>query len=164
MTFTEGNEHLNTEETLKDRFLTFTIDDVTYGIEMFYIREIISIQNITEIPEMPAYIKGVINLRGLILPVMDVRLRFEKNHKNYDDRTCAIIVEISGNTVGLIVDSVSEVLSIQSSEISNMPDVGDGRSSRFIKNIGKNSSSVVLIVDSEKLLSDKDLELLCEFA
>lgn len=157
-------ENDNTKETQRDRFLTFTISDVTYGIEMYFIREIVGLQEITEVPEMPDYIKGIINLRGIIIPVMDVRIRFGKDQRDYDDRTCVIVVEISGNSVGLIVDSVCEVLPILSEEISEAPDFGNGQTNRFIQNVGKSSSGIVLIINSAKLLNEKELETLGEIA
>lgn len=148
----------STEDTQKGRFLTFIIGDVTYGIEMHFIREIVSLQAITEMPEMPAYIKGIINLRGVIIPVMDIRLRFGKEKRVYDDRTCVIVVEICANSLGLIVDSVSEVLSIPAEDISEVPGTASEQANRCVKNIGKKDGSVVLIVDCEKLLGDKELE------
>ena len=90
----------------KGRFLTFVVDEEFYGIEIQYITEIIGIQTITTIPELPEYLKGIINLRGKIIPVMDVRLRFRKQQRKYNDRTCIIVVEIKDITLGLIVDSV----------------------------------------------------------
>lgn len=148
----------STEDTQKGRFLTFTIGDGTYAIEMYFIREIVGLQAITAMPEMPVYIKGIINLRGVIIPVMDVRLRFGKDQRDDDDRTCVIVVEISSSSVGLIVDSVSEVLSISAEEITEVPGAGYGQANRFIKNIGKSSGGVVLIVDCEKLMSEKVFE------
>ena len=157
-------EYGSEEDTLKGRYLTFVISSVTYGIEMFFIREIVGLQAITEMPEMPEYIKGIINLRGVIIPVMDMRLRFGKAHKEYDERTCVIVVEISGSSVGLIVDSVSEVLSIPEAEISEVPGTSPGHSGRFIKNIGKSVGGVVLIVDCGKLINEEEMEELSAIA
>lgn len=94
------------EDTLKGRYLIFTLDKETYGVEIKYVTEIIGIQTITEIPELPEYVKGIINLRGKIIPVMDVRLRFKKEPKEYNDRTCIIVLDIRDLTIGLIVDRV----------------------------------------------------------
>ncbi|NLM79860.1 MAG: purine-binding chemotaxis protein CheW, partial [Clostridiales bacterium] len=111
------SEFLALEQIVDDdpqdgRYLTFSLDSECYGIEIKYVTEIIGIQPITEVPEMPEYIKGIINLRGRIIPVMDVRLRFKKPFREYDERTCIIVIEIRDIVLGLIIDRVSEVLTI----------------------------------------------------
>ena len=110
------------EDTQKNRFLTFMVDSESYGLEISVVTEIIGIQEITKIPETPDYIKGVINLRGRVIPVMDVRLRFRKPPLEYDDRTCIVVVDMKNLSVGLIVDSVSEVLTIQEGDIVPPPE------------------------------------------
>ena len=147
------------EDTQKGRFLTFQIGGEVYGIEIKYVTEIIGIQPITEVPELPEYIKGIINLRGKIIPVMDIRLRFKKDWVAYNDRTCVIVVDIGIFSIGLIVDHVSEVLSIPEEEIADPPDVKNG-GNRYIKGIGKVGSEVKLLLDCDKLLNDKDMETL----
>ena len=146
------------EDTLTGRYLTFLLGKETYGIEIRYVIEIIENQTITEVPEMPGYMKGIINLRGKIIPVMDVRLRFGKESRDYDDRTCVIVIDLSGIYIGLIVDSVSEVISIPSQEISELPSINAGQKSGYVKNIGKVSGNVILLIDCEKLLSENVLE------
>ena len=159
----EGNvlqelyEHNFEEDTQAGRFLTFLIDKEMFGIEIRCVTEIIGIQEITEVPEMPDYIKGIINLRGKIIPLMDVRLRFGKGLRDYDDRTCVVVIDLSGVAIGLIVDSVSEVLTIPEQEIDNMPCLNSNRGSGFIKNIGKLKSGVCLLIDCDKLLSAEEL-------
>jgi purine-binding chemotaxis protein CheW len=100
-----------------------------YGIAIGYVTEIIGLQSITEIPELPHYVKGIINLRGKIIPVMDVRLRFNKEAKEYNDRTCTIVIEVRDITVGLIVDAVAEVASITSENIVPPPQI-DGNNTQ----------------------------------
>ncbi|HPU62611.1 MAG TPA: chemotaxis protein CheW [Mobilitalea sp.] len=140
------------DDTLGNRFLTFQLEKEVYGIEIKYVTEIIGIQSITEVPEMPAYIRGIINLRGRIIPVMDVRLRFKKNFKEYNDRTCVIVVNVDDLSIGLIVDSVSEVITIPEEDIAPPPDMGnDG--DKFIMGIGKVGNDVKLLLDCEKLLN-----------
>lgn len=141
------------EDTQKDRFLTFALGSDSYGIEICHVTEIIGIQPITEVPELPEYIRGIINLRGKIIPVMDVRLRFGKPFKDYDDRTCIIVIEIGDISIGLIVDSVSEVLSIPDTEIVPPPEMNK-TGNKYIKGIGKAGSDVKLLLDCEKLLND----------
>ncbi|MEN8908222.1 MAG: chemotaxis protein CheW, partial [Clostridiales bacterium] len=109
------------EDTQKDKYLTFQLDKESYGIEIKYVTEIIGIQKITEIPELPNFVKGIINLRGKIIPVIDVRLKFGKQYKEYNDRTSIVVIEIKDTLVGLIFDVVSEVLSIVDSNIVDPP-------------------------------------------
>lgn len=146
------------EDTQKGKFLTFLLGNEFYGIEIRYVTEIIGIQAITGVPELPEYVKGIINLRGKIIPVIDVRLRFKKPFREYNDRTCVIVVDIKDASVGLIVDSVSEVLSIPDGDIVSPPEVSKGFSNRYIKGIGKVGSEVKLVLDCDKLLSDNELD------
>lgn len=146
------------EDTQKDRYLTFSLEREAYGIEIKYVTEIIGIQPITEIPELPEYVKGVINLRGKIIPVMDVRLRFKKEPKEYNDRTCVIVVDIKDISIGLIVDRVAEVLTIPEQDIVEPPQMNKGLNNRYIKNIGKVGNDVKLLLDCEKLFSESELE------
>lgn len=146
------------EDTQKGRFLTFSIGKEVYGIEIKYVTEIINIQKITDIPELPDYIQGIINLRGKIIPVLDVRLRFKKESKEYSDRTCIIVVDIEDISVGLIVDSVAEVTTIAENDIVPPPDVNTGFSNRYIKGIGKVGDEVKLLLDCTRLLTDVDYE------
>jgi len=139
------------EDTQKGKFLTFTLGNEFYGIEIMHVTEIIGIQVITEVPELPEYIRGIINLRGKIIPVMDVRLRFKKPFREYNDRTCIIVVDIKDISIGLIVDCVSEVLSIPDGEIVPPPDVSKG-GNKYIKAIGKVGNEVKLLLNCTKLL------------
>lgn len=150
------NTFENEEDTQKGRYLTFLLGKETYGIEILYVTEIIGIQEITEMPEMPDYVKGIINLRGKIIPVMDVRLRFKKEPKEYDDRTCVIVINFDGFMIGLVVDSVSEVITIDDNEISEIPSMDQENSRGYVKNIGKIGHSVVLLLDCKKLLSTEE--------
>ncbi|WP_440834640.1 chemotaxis protein CheW [Paenibacillus sp. 22594] len=143
------------EDTQMGKYLTFSLEKEYYGIEIKYVTEIIGIQTITGVPELPDYIKGIINLRGKIIPVMDVRLRFKKYSKAYNDRTCIIVVDMEEISVGLIVDSVSEVLSIGEGEIVPPPEIQKS-GNRFIKGIGKVGNEVKLLLDCDKLLNEED--------
>lgn len=145
------------EDTQKDKFLTFILGNENYGIEIKHVTEIIGIQPVTEVPELPEYIRGIINLRGKIIPVMDVRLRFRKLFREYNDRTCIIVIDIKDVSIGLIVDSVSEVLSIPENEIVTPPEVSKN-GNKYIKGIGKVGSEVKLILDCEKLLDEDEVE------
>jgi purine-binding chemotaxis protein CheW len=150
------------EDTQKGRYLTFTLGKESYGIEIQYVTEIIGIQTITQIPELPEYLKGIINLRGKIIPVMDVALRFKKEPREYNDRTCIIVVDISELSIGLIVDSVSEVVTIPEQDIVDPPQMNRGTANRYIKNIGKVGNDVKLLLDCEKLLTEDELSDISE--
>ncbi|HHV08860.1 MAG TPA: purine-binding chemotaxis protein CheW [Clostridiales bacterium] len=146
------------EDTQKGRFLTFSLDKESYGIEIKHVTEIIGIQEITEIPELPQYVKGIINLRGKIIPIMDVRIRFKKEPREYNDRTCVIVVDIKNISIGLVVDRVSEVLTIPEQDIVEPPQMNKGHGNRYVRKIGKVGSDVKLLLDCEKLLTDDELE------
>jgi purine-binding chemotaxis protein CheW len=150
------------EDTQKGRYLTFSLGKESYGIEIQYVTEIIGIQTITQVPELPEYVKGIINLRGKIIPVMDVALRFKKEPREYNDRTCIIVVDISDLSIGLIVDSVSEVVTIPEQDIVDPPQMNRGINNRYIKNIGKVGNDVKLLLDCEKLLTEDELSDISE--
>lgn len=150
------------EDTQKGRYLTFSIGKESYGIEIKYVTEIIGIQAITEIPELPDYVKGIINLRGKIIPVMDIRLRFKKEAKEYNDRTCVIVVDINELSIGLIVDTVTEVLTIADEDIVSPPEMNKGMNNRYIKQIGKVGEEVKLLLDCNKLLTEDEIDELSE--
>jgi len=149
------NEELN-EDTLKNKFLTFTLGQEAYGIDICYVTEIVGIQPITVVPELPDFIRGIINLRGDIIPVMDARVKFSKEEKEYNDRTCIIVIDVRDLSIGIIVDAVSEVMSIEEENIVPPPIVG-GTGRKYIKSIGKNNESVILIIDSEMLLNQEEM-------
>ncbi|AWK49600.1 chemotaxis protein CheW [Clostridium beijerinckii] len=148
------------EDTQKDKYLIFSIDKQYYGIDIKYVIEIIGIEPITEVPELPNYIKGVINLRGKIIPVMDVRLKFKKEEKEYDDRTCIIVVEMEGISIGLIIDRVLEVANIDKNSISPPPKTSSNKDNgnKYIKGIGKMGNEVRLLIDCHKLLEEDEIE------
>jgi len=157
-----NNEKEIEEDTQKDKYLIFTIDTEKYGIEIKYILEVISIQTITKVPELEEYIKGIINLRGKIIPVMDVRLRFKKSLMKYDDRTCIIVVDVGELTVGLIVDRVSEVVNISGEQVVIPPKTSNNVRNKYINAIGKIGQDVRLLIDCNKLLNDDDKEIIKE--
>jgi purine-binding chemotaxis protein CheW len=152
------------EDTQRGRYLTFSLGNEDYGIEIIYVTEIIGLQKITEVPELPQYVRGIINLRGKIIPVIDVRTRFRKEPREYNDRTCTIVVDIRGIQTGLIVDTVAEVLDINEQDIVPLPQVGKSYHHKYIKGIGKVGSEVKLLLDCDKLLSDDEAEDLSNIA
>lgn len=150
------------EDTQRGKFLTFSVGREFYGLEIQYVTEIIGIQEITEVPELPIYVKGIINLRGKIIPVMDVRLRFKKEPQEYNDRTCIIVIDIRNISIGLIVDHVAEVVVITAENIVPPPEVRTGFHNRYVKGIGKVGSEVKLLLDCDKLLNDDEIVVISE--
>ncbi len=148
------------EDTQKGKYLTFALGKEIYGIEISFVTEIIGLQPITEVPEVPNYVKGIINLRGKIIPVIDVRLKFRKNELEYNDRTCIIVIDIQRISIGLIVDNVAEVLAIPEDGIVPPPDSKTGFHNHYIKGIGKVGNDVKLLLECEKLFSDDAVETL----
>lgn len=148
----EAVEEVYEEDTTKDKYLTFIIDGEDYGIDICHVIEIVPVSAITWVPETPEEVKGIINLRGSIVPVIDVRTKFRKEEKAYDEWTCIIVIEFDEYTVGLIVDTVNEVLLIPEEAISSPPNAKLKYQNKFIKNIGKIGDKVQLLLDVEKFL------------
>jgi purine-binding chemotaxis protein CheW len=143
------------------KFLTFYLDQELYGLPIKKAREIIGLMEITHIPKTQNYIKGVINLRGKIIPIIDLRLKFGMPEKPYTDRTCVIVIEIGfqegRHLVGVAVDNVAEVVNIQQSEIEPPPEYGAQIEGDFIAGVGKIKEKVVMILDIEEILSRDEL-------
>ncbi len=148
------------EDTMKDKYLTFHLAGEDYGLDIVFVTEIIGIQKITEVPDMPNFVKGVINLRGKVIPVMDVRLRFNLQERDYDERTCIVVVDINGTAVGLVVDQVNEVADIPEAQVEPPPRTTKGTTSRFLKGMGKVDEEVRILLNVDKLLYDEEMEML----
>ena len=140
------------EDAQQDKFLTFILSPESYGIEITHVTEIIGLQKITRIPEMPDYVKGVINLRGKVIPVMDVRLRFRMKPRDYDERTCIVVIMVKKITVGLIVDTVEEVIEIPESSIDPQSRFSDGYGNQFMKGVARVGDTVKLLIEAESLI------------
>lgn len=148
------------EEALNSsKFLTFVIGDACYGLDIAHVTEIIGLQKITAMPDVPTYIKGVINLRGNVIPVMDVRSRFGLMNRDYDDRTCIIVIHVESTSIGLVVDTVSEVLDIDHANIQPPPSMGSDTSSCYISGLGKVDTDVKVLLDARRLLNLSDIDL-----
>ena len=152
------------EDTMKDKYLTFHLAGEDYGIEIAFVTEIIGIQKVTEVPDMPDFVRGVINLRGKVIPVMDVRTRFKLASRDYDERTCIVVVNIADNAIGLVVDEVREVADIPADQVEPPPRTTKGASSRFIKGMGKMDDEVKIILNVEQLLYEEELERITDVA
>lgn len=138
------------EEVLQ--FVTFTLNNEQYAVDILNVQEINRITEITKVPNAPKYVEGVINLRGKVIPVINLRIKFCLDEKTTDDTSRIIIMEINGITNGLIVDSVSEVLRVPSSIIEPAPPMSSDLSSKFIKGIAKMQDKLIILIDIDKLI------------
>lgn len=142
-----------TDIGIDNQYLTFVIEDEEYGVEIANVKEIITMCAITKVPYTDNYLRGIINLRGEIIPVIDVRERFMKTIKEYDGLTCIIVIEYKDYSMGLIVDKVEEVMFISEDSLSSPPNDRYSYYNQFIKSIGRSSGKVKLILDLDKLLA-----------
>ena len=146
------------------KYLTFTQDEEEYGIGILKIREIIGMMAITSVPQTPEFFKGVINLRGKVIPVVDLRLRFGLNAIDYTERTCIIVVEIEGNsgkiTIGIVVDAVSEVLNIKGNDIEDTPTFGTKLNTDYILGMAKMEGGVKILLGIDCVLGEREISAL----
>lgn len=139
------------------KYLTFVLGDEEYGLEILKVREIIGLMEITCVPQTPEFIKGVINLRGKVIPVIDLRLKFGMKEAEPTEETCIIVVDINTTLMGILVDTVSEVLDITAGEIEPPPAFGGDISTEFILGMGKIKGNVKILLDIGKVLSPEEL-------
>jgi len=140
-----------------DKFLLFNLGNEEYGIDIALITAIEELQQITAIPDMPGFVKGVINLRGKVIPVVDLRLRFDMEEREYDDRTCIVMVNSENNTIGLIVDMVSEVEAIDKEDVGPPPPFKNASGNDlYIAGLAKNDDKVRIILDVGRIISNED--------
>ena len=150
------------------KYLTFSLVEEEYGIGILKIKEIIGMMPITSVPQTPTFVKGVINLRGKVIPVVDLRLRFSMPSIDYDDRTCIIVVEIGAHrldvVIGIVVDSVSEVLNIKGEDIEDTPTFGTSLNTDYILGMAKMDGKVKILLDIDEVLGADDLSILAHAA
>lgn len=143
------------------KHLVFILDGYNYGIQILDVSEIIEIMDITPIPKSPSYIKGIINLRGKVMPVLDLRLKLGMPPKDYDEKTCIIIVNLlfkdTNKPMGILVDTVSEVFSIPLSEIEAPPSYGEEDGSNYLSGVGKVKDKLVMLLNIKKILDSKEI-------
>jgi purine-binding chemotaxis protein CheW len=156
-----GQEPLGSGQIKDDKYLTFTLANEEYGICLLKVREIIGIMNITPLPHSPPHVKGVINLRGRIIPVVDLRQKFGLECAAYTNRTCIIVVEVNSRSgpmqVGVVVDFVSEVLPIQAADVAPPPSFGSGVDIQYIMGIGTAKGGIKILLDIDQVLDSHDL-------
>lgn len=154
-----------TEQDLQSsKFVTFQLAGEEYGIKVINVKEIVGMLRITQIPGMPHFVRGVVNLRGKVIPVIDLRRRFDMESREYDVRTPIIVVELEDrqgiSLIGMIVDSVSEVLNIAEDEIEDPPSFGTGMDTSFMLGMAKTSQGVKSLLDIRQILTEEYLEVL----
>ena len=146
-------------KVLTSQYVTFLLGEETYGISILKLNEIIAYQSCTTIPNVPGFIKGVLNLRGIVVPVIDLRERFTMEKKTYDQFTVIMILDVSGRTMGLIVDAVSDVVTLNDEDIKPRPNFSTGISTHFIHGMGLKDNKFIILLDVDRLLSDEELNM-----
>jgi purine-binding chemotaxis protein CheW len=143
------------------KFLTFQLANEEFGIRVLKVREIMGVQDITAVPQTPMHIKGVINLRGKVIPVIDLRLKFGLPAAEYTQRTCIIVTQVQGESaqilMGIVVDGVSEVLNLSPSDIEDTPDFGEQVASQYLLGMAKVKGKVKILLDIDRVLSSQEL-------
>jgi purine-binding chemotaxis protein CheW len=146
------------------KYLTFSLEEEEYGIGILKVKEIIGMMPVTSVPRTPAFVKGVINLRGKVIPVIDLRLKFNMASIDYSERTCIIVVEIDAESgtilIGIVVDAVSEVLNIKSDEIEETPAFGVSLNTEYILGMAKMEGGVKILLNIDRVLSSEEINLL----
>jgi len=157
-----ANESVNAAaDTRAGKYLTFQLASEEFGIRVLKVREIMGLQEITAVPQTPGHIKGVINLRGKVVPVIDLRLKFGLDAAEYTQRTCIIVTQVQGESgsilMGIVVDGVSEVLNLTAQEIEDTPDFGEAIATHFLLGMAKVKGKVKILLDIDRVLSSQDL-------
>ena len=163
----QTTEHDSKKIVMKDvegKYLTFFLSNEEYGLEILKVREIISVMEITSVPQTPDFIKGVINLRGKVIPVVDLRLKFGMPEMEYTKETCTIVVDVQGLQMGIVVDTVSEVLDIAESDIEPPPAFGSTIKTDFILGMGKVKGEIKILLSIEKILSAQEFATVAKTA
>jgi purine-binding chemotaxis protein CheW len=143
------------------KYLVFHLGREEFGIRVLKVREIVGIQNITAVPQTPAHVKGVINLRGKVIPVVDLRLKFGLPEQEYSQRTCIIVVQVRGEAgpmlMGIVVDGVAEVLNLAAADIEDTPDFGDGTANPYLLGMAKVKGKVKILLEIDRVLTSREL-------
>ncbi len=143
-----------------NEYLTFTLGREEYGVEILKVQEIRSYEAVTHIANAPAFIKGVVNLRGIIVPIVDMRIKFNLGEAKYDQFTVVIILNVAGRIVGMVVDSVSDVITLSPEQMKPAPDFSSSFDTRYITGLGTVEERMLILVDIEKLMTGSDMALM----
>jgi purine-binding chemotaxis protein CheW len=157
------NQAVKAMDDKEGKYLTFSLAGEEYGIGILKVKEIIGMMPITVVPQTPDYVKGVINLRGKVIPVIDLRLKFTIKAADYTERTCIIVVEIAADSrtilMGILVDSVSEVLNIKGADIEETPSFGTKLNTEFILGMAKVNGAIKILLDIDQVLSIEEIKI-----
>jgi purine-binding chemotaxis protein CheW len=140
--------------------LTFTLGNEEYGIDILKVQEIRGYDAVTTIANAPAFIKGVVNLRGIIVPIVDMRIKFKLGEVTYDETTVVIILNVANRVVGMVVDGVSDVITLQAEQIKPAPEFGASLDTQYLQGLGTVDERMLILVDIEKLMTSRDMELI----
>jgi purine-binding chemotaxis protein CheW len=148
------------ERALVSEYLTFTLAGETYGIDILKVQEIRGYDAVTRIANAPEFIKGVINLRGVIVPIIDLRIKFKVGEVSYHQFTVVIIVNVLGKVVGIVVDGVSDVVALSGDQVKPPPDFGGALDTRYLTGLGTLNGEMLILVDIERLISSDELQIM----
>jgi purine-binding chemotaxis protein CheW len=151
-------------EVATHEFLAFTLGKEEYGIEILKVQELRGYESVTSIANSPEFIKGVVNLRGIIVPIIDMRIKFNLGTPTYDQFTVVIILNISGHTMGMVVDSVSDVITLAADQIKAPPELGTVFNTDYLIGLGTIDERMLILVDIDKLMSSDDMGLITKMA
>ncbi len=150
----------NSDTNATTQYLTVNIAEEEYGIDILSVREIRGWSSVTRIPQAPHYVLGVLNLRGAIVPVLDLRLRFGLSREEYNATTVTVIVTVAGRLFGIVVDAVSDVLDIENAQLRQVPDMGTAVDTEYLKGLTSIGERMILLLDTDKLLQPQDVQIL----
>ena len=166
-TMSEATEEINVEGEIQ-QFLTFILDNEAYGVEILRVQEIKGWTPVTRIPNTPEYMQGVLNLRGTIVPIVDMRMRFHLKHVEYTPITVVIVLSVKSENgervIGLVVDSVSDVIDVAAQDVKQTPDFGTSLNTKFINGIATSNGNMVMLLDVDKLLSVEEMSVLSQMS
>ena len=166
-TMSETTDGVNLERE-SSQYLTFILDNETYGVEILRVQEIKGWTPVTRIPNTPEYMQGVLNLRGTIVPIVDMRMRFDLQHVEYTPITVVIVLAVKSDSgervIGLVVDSVSDVIDVDAQDVKETPDFGTSLNTKFINGIATSNDNMVMLLDVDKLLSVEEMSVLSKMS
>ncbi|MEO8331994.1 MAG: chemotaxis protein CheW [Gallionella sp.] len=149
-----------TEESAGRELLTFTLGSEEYGIDILKVQEIRGYEAVTTIAHAPEFIKGVINLRGVIVPIVDMRIKFKLDNVSYDETTVVIVLNVTNRVVGMVVDGVSDVITLKPEQIKPAPEFGASMDTKYLQGLGTVDERMIILVDIERLMTSRDMELI----
>ena len=152
----DAHNGLKTTEDKFDQLISFAISDQDYGIKIHTVKEVIRNKDITPLPKAPAFVKGVINLRGDVIPIIDLRERFNMEHQEYTNMTRVIVVEVDGKSIGMVVDSVSHVIRIEQGQIEPPPPCAGKKSEEYIRGVGKVDDKLIVLLNIDNVLTSEE--------